>query len=66
MTIWTVERDRVGWSVVEYRDGERQYTRRSLYGLTCITAQVIQAELERAYARGRQDEREGIAREVFA
>lgn len=66
MTAWTVERDRVGWSVVEYRNGERQYVRRSLYGLACVTAQVIQYELERAYARGREDEREDIRREVFA
>lgn len=66
MTEWTVERDRVGWSVVEYRDGERQEVRGRLYGLACITAQVLAVELRRAYARGRQDEREGIAREVFA
>ena len=60
MTVWTVEKDERGWSVVQTRDGRREEVRRSLAGLPCITAQVIAAELESAYERGREDERADI------
>lgn len=66
MTVWTVERDEVGWSVVAKRDGGRVPPRARLTGLPCITAQVLAAELERAYELGREDERADIRREVFA
>lgn len=62
MTIWTVERDKVGWSVVQYRDGERLPVRRSFYGLACITAKVIRSELEQAYAAGWEVARADIGR----
>lgn len=66
MTEWTVERDEVGWSVVQYRDGARVEPRGRFYGLPCIAAQVIAAELERAYRLGRDDEREEVRRAIFS
>ena len=66
MTEWTVERDAVGWSVVAWRDGARVEPRARLYGLSCIAAQVIAAELERAYRLGREDEREEARRAIFS
>ena len=66
MTEWTVERDAVGWSVVAWRDGARVEPRARLYGLACITAQVLAAELDRAYRLGRDDEREEVRRAIFS
>lgn len=60
MTRWKVERDARGWSVVAWRDGERQEPRRTLTGLACITARVLRDELERAYVQGRADVRADI------
>ena len=66
MTEWTVERDAVGWSVVAWRNGARVEPRARLYGLSCIAAQVIAAELDRAYGQGRDDEREEVRRAIFS
>lgn len=55
LTIWTVEKDARGWSVVAERDGERVEPRRSLTGLACITAQVLAEELNRAWRQGVAD-----------
>ena len=52
VTIWIVERDARGYSVVAERDGKRGEARRSLSGLACITAQVIAAELNSAWRQG--------------
>lgn len=52
MTIWTVEKDARGYSVVAERDGERVAPRARLSGLPCITAQVLAEELNMAYRRG--------------
>lgn len=60
MTVWTVQRDERGWSVVG-----PEGTRRSLTGLSCIQAQVIVAELEGAYAKGREDQRNELASETL-
>lgn len=57
MTVWTVEKDARGWSVVAYRDGERVEARRTLTGLPCVAAKVLRDELERAYAQGGVDAR---------
>lgn len=51
--MWRVERDARGWTVVD-QDGN---TRRSLSGLSCITARVMAAELRSAYLKGREDMR---------
>jgi hypothetical protein len=60
VTVWTVERDERGWSVVG-----PEGTRRSMSGLACITARVLAAELNGAYLAGRRDAREELARTVF-
>ncbi len=52
MTIWTVETDARGWSVVAKREGVRVEPRRTLTGLACITAQVMAAELNAAWREG--------------
>ena len=60
MTRWEVERDIRGYSVVAWRDGERQEPRRTLTGLACITARVLRDELQRAYEQGCADVRASI------
>lgn len=65
MTVWTVERDERGWSVVAEREGQRIEPRRSLTGLACITAQVIAAELNAAWMAGYRQGRDDV-REIFA
>jgi hypothetical protein len=62
MTVWTVERDARGWSVVQYVNGERITQRRTLTGLSCKSARVIRCELENAYMVGRNEERADISR----
>lgn len=69
MTRWTVEAtgdDKLGmprtYSVVKVTDGKREIVRARWVGLSCIDAQVIAGELERAYEEGRRD----ALREVFA
>lgn len=52
VTIWTVEKDERGYSVVAEREGKREEARRSLTGLPCITARVLAAELNSAYREG--------------
>lgn len=56
VTVWIVEKDARGWSVV--REGEEGPIREHLSGLPCITAQVVAAELNSAYELGRE---EGVA-----
>ncbi len=55
MTIWEVEKDERGWSVVAVREGKRIEPRARLTGLPCITAQVIAAELNAAWRQGVAD-----------
>ena len=65
MTEWTVEREgaRTTFQVVKWKDGLRVLapTRRSLTGLSCITAQVIAAELNSAYDAGWDAGRKDLA-----
>lgn len=65
MTRYTVERDDLGWSVVRYANNAREELRPRWHGMSCIDAQVIAAELERAYGQGREDMREDIRLDVF-
>ena len=59
MTRWVVVPDGRGWTVVG-PDGERVRERWAM--VRCIDAQVIAAELQRAYEMGREEAR----REVFS
>lgn len=54
MMEWTAEREgaRSTFQVVKWENGRRVDTRRHLTGLSCIAAQVIAAELNRAYEIG--------------
>lgn len=65
MTVWTVEKDARGWSVVLEVDGEQEAPRKRLTDLACITAQVIAAELNAAWMAGYRQGRDDV-REVFA
>ncbi len=52
VTVWTVEKDARGWSVVAEREGARVEPRRSLTGLRCLRARVLAQELNSAYREG--------------
>lgn len=65
MTVWTVEKDAVGWSVVQYRDDERREVRSRWTGMACIDAQVIAAELNTAHRLGRIEAIETMRAQVL-
>lgn len=62
MTTWTVEKSPRGYSLARWQDGARVPVRARFEGLSCIAARVLVAELNDAYALGREDARW----EVFA
>ena len=57
MTTWTVERNLYGrgYDLARWDDGHRVTVRARFEGLSCIMARVLAAELNDAYARGRED-----------